>query len=102
MTSCSIWKSGANVDLSLEKSDEVQRVAESDAIEEAEENQINEPILLSATPGQHSRSLHLFHIAKKIAQKGSNAPARYEEFSRTRTGVLESLTRGYGGEIHDA
>jgi hypothetical protein len=86
----------------LEESDEAQRIAERGAIEEADENETSESILLSATPGQRTRYLHLFQIAKQIAQRGSNTPARYEELSRTLTGVLESLTRGYGGEIYDA
>jgi hypothetical protein len=50
----------------------------------------------------HGRYLHLFHLAKQIAQKGSRAPGRYEEIMHSLTGIVESLTVPIDGEIRDA
>jgi hypothetical protein len=44
----------------------------------------------------------MFHLAKLIAQKVSNAPRRYEELMGTLTGILESLSEPVDGQIRDA
>jgi hypothetical protein len=44
----------------------------------------------------------MFHLAKQIAQKVSNAPQRYEELMGTLSGILESLSEPVDGEIRDA
>jgi hypothetical protein len=72
---------------------EIQRIAESDTIEEIDQDETRttdeclentndmdaDPIALSAGRRQRALYLHLFHLAKQIAQKGSKAAARYQE-----------------------
>jgi hypothetical protein len=64
------------------------------------ENEGNAAFTGQDTP--HGRYLHLFHLAKQIAQKGLRAPGQYEVIMHGLTGILESLTVPIDREIRDA
>jgi hypothetical protein len=92
-------------DLLLEESDEVQNIAGGDLGDDADESETrtgDDAIALLTSDRPRTRYLHLFHLAKQIAQKGSIPSARYGELSRTLTNILEGLAEANDGEIRNA